>query len=89
VGTLHTIGIVTAHHLDITFPGTDHDYLFHAIFEVTGCGGDFSAGGDSGALVVDALTSQPLGTIIGGTDSRTLVSPIDRILTRFNCKIAQ
>lgn len=88
-GTLHTLGIVTAYAVDMTISGNDGDYLFDDVIEVTGCGGVFSTGGDSGALVVDALTSQPIGTVIGGAGPRTLLSPIDRILTRFQCVIAQ
>jgi hypothetical protein len=89
MATLHTLGIVTAQQFDTTIPGANQDYLFSGILVVTGCGGDFSAAGDSGALVVDALSGQPVGTIIGGAGPRTFVSPIDQILSRFNCKIAQ
>ena len=66
--TGHTLGIVTAASVQISLqnPLTGDSYLYDQVMEVTGAGSDFSAGGDSGALVVDALTSRPVGLIIGG-----------------------
>lgn len=87
-GTGHTLGIVTdvAAETDFTFDG--EDYLFQDVIQITGAGdGDFSVGGDSGALVVDALSSRPVGLIIGGAGSRTFVSPLRRVLNRFGAQI--
>ena len=50
-------------------------------------GGKFSAGGDSGALVVDALSRHPLGILFGGKGDTSFVTPLDRILERFDAYI--
>jgi len=51
---------------------------------------DFGAFGDSGGLVVtDDANRSPVGMVIGGdAQGRAIVTPIDRILTRFNVLIA-
>ncbi|HBB88816.1 MAG TPA: hypothetical protein DC047_14500 [Blastocatellia bacterium] len=87
-GTGHTLGIVTDVAAETAFTFDGEDYLFQDVVQITGCGdGDFSVGGDSGALVVDALSSRPVGLIIGGAGSRTFVSPLRRVLDRFGAQI--
>lgn len=85
--TLHTLGIITNPSASTRFVFEGHDYEFGGVIEVVGCGGEFSQGGDSGALVVDALSQRPLGLIIGGTGKKTYVSPLGRILERFACRL--
>jgi hypothetical protein len=86
--TGHTLGIVTDVAADTTFTIDDGEYLFENVIQITGSGdGDFSVGGDSGALVVDALSSRPVGLIIGGAGSRTFVSPLRRVLDRFGVQL--
>jgi hypothetical protein len=41
----------------------------------------FSARGDSGSLIVDALTAQPVALIFAGSDSSTIANPIQAVLT--------
>jgi hypothetical protein len=48
-----------------------------------GAGGVFATGGDSGARVLDARTSRPIGRIIGYKGNRSFVSPIKVVLQRF------
>jgi hypothetical protein len=54
-------------------------------------GNGFSAGGDSGSLIVsDGLLladKRPVGLLFAGTGSSTLANPIDLVLDRFNVKI--
>jgi len=50
--------------------------------------GAFSAGGDSGSLVVtDDGSAQPVGLLFAGSDNQTIVSRIDRVLGRFGVSI--
>src|SRR5215831_2826892 len=46
-------------------------------------GGSFSAGGDSGSLVVTSDTARPLGLLFGGNDTSTSANPIQDILNAF------
>jgi hypothetical protein len=89
--TGHTLGIVTDIAAEVHFTAEGEDYLFVNVVAINGFGGVFSKGGDSGALVVDGISSRPVGLVIGGAegDPRTYVSPLARILTRFGAQIAQ
>jgi len=51
---------------------------------------DFGAFGDSGALTVtDDSARSPIGLVIGGdAQGRAIVTPIDRVLTRFGVRIS-
>jgi len=86
----HTLGIVTDATAEITIqsPIDGENYLYSDVFDVTGCGGEFSRGGDSGALIVDAQSNRPVGIVIGGRRDHTFAAPIQRILDRFQATIA-
>ena len=43
-------------------------------------GGSFSAAGDSGSLVVDKTTAQPVGLLYGGDTTSTVANPIGAVL---------
>jgi hypothetical protein len=43
-------------------------------------GGSFSASGDSGALIVDSGTAQPVGLLYAGNDTDTVANPISDVL---------
>lgn len=48
----------------------------------------FSAGGDSGSLIVtDDGSADPVGLLFAGSDTRTLANPIDPVLDRFGVVI--
>ncbi len=87
--TLHTLGIVTDPVADVSFTLEGEPYRFDDVVQVTGCPGQFSEGGDSGALVVDAMSSRPIGLIIGGTATRSYVSPLARVLKHFGAHLLQ
>jgi hypothetical protein len=87
--TLHTLGIVTDPVADVSFTLEGEPYRFDDVVQVTGCPGQFSEGGDSGALVVDAISSRPIGLIIGGTATRSYVSPLARVLKHFGAQLLQ
>jgi hypothetical protein len=46
-------------------------------------GGAFSAGGDSGSLVVDTATARPVGLLYGGSTTDTVANPIQDVVTAF------
>ena len=56
-----------------------------------GGGGGFSAGGDSGSLVVlsakGAEDRKPVGLLFAGGNHFTIANPIDAVLTRFDVTI--
>jgi len=88
--TNHTLGVITHLNVDISiFTATGELLKYNDAFAVLGAGGQFSQGGDSGALIVDAATKAPVGLLVGGeTDgARTFAIPISRILTRFKARI--
>jgi hypothetical protein len=88
-GTLHTLGVITDVAADAPFTLDGETYLFQNVIQITGVGFKFSDGGDSGALVVDAMSNRPVCLVIGGADVRTYASPMERILTRFGAQIAE
>lgn len=50
--------------------------------------GSFSAGGDSGSLIVtDDGNCYPIGLLFAGSDTMTIANPIDAVLSRFNVSI--
>lgn len=51
--------------------------------QVTISGGTFSAGGDSGSLVVDTGTSRAVGLLYGGNSTSTVANPIQDVITAF------
>jgi hypothetical protein len=88
--TNHTLGVVTHLKVDISIFTTTGDLLkYNDAFAILGAGGQFSQGGDSGALIVDAVTKAPVGLLIGGESDgpRTFAIPISRILTRFKAQV--
>ncbi|HET8890384.1 MAG TPA: hypothetical protein VFQ41_15890 [Candidatus Angelobacter sp.] len=51
--------------------------------QVTISGGTFSAGGDSGSLVVDTGTSRAVGLLYGGNSTSTVANPIQDVINAF------
>jgi hypothetical protein len=49
--------------------------------------GSFSAGGDSGSLIVTTSGNKPVALLFAGSSTRTIASPIDPILTEFGVSI--
>jgi hypothetical protein len=46
-------------------------------------GGNFSAGGDSGSLIVDATNAQPIALLYGGGPVNTVANPIQDVIAAF------
>ncbi|HXG36137.1 MAG TPA: fibronectin type III domain-containing protein [Dehalococcoidia bacterium] len=49
--------------------------------------GSFSAGGDSGSLIVNQDANQPVGLLFAGSSTRTIANRIDLVLNRFGVSI--
>lgn len=49
--------------------------------------GNFSAGGDSGSLIVTQTGKNPVGLLFAGTTTITVANPIDPVLARFGVTI--
>jgi hypothetical protein len=88
-GSGETLGVVSAIRSRVTLELGSGSYLFKDVIKVLGAGGAFSQGGDSGALVVDALTNRPIGLIIGGDDTGTYLSPIKPVLKHFGVRLVK
>ncbi|AHY48357.1 Hypothetical Protein RradSPS_3074 (plasmid) [Rubrobacter radiotolerans] len=85
--TLHTMGVVVDLAADINVGFDRRTAAFEDQIAVTDVGGPFSSGGDSGSLVVDAVTRRPVGLLFAGGESITFVNPIDPVLDRFGAEI--
>ena len=46
-------------------------------------GGNFSAGGDSGSLIVTQSTADPVALLFGGSDTDTVGNPVSEVLAAF------
>lgn len=88
--TRHTVGVVMDLSADLWVQLQPRQ---HAWFEdqlaVIGAGGDFSRPGDSGALVVDAVSRAPVGLLFAGGGDHTFVNPIQPVLDRFDATIVE
>ncbi len=51
--------------------------------QVVVAGGSFSAGGDSGSLIVDATTARPVALLYGGSTTDTVANPIGDVIAAF------
>jgi hypothetical protein len=88
-----TTGRITGIHATIDVQYRDGMARFEDQIVITGTGGGggFSAGGDSGSLVVTKGTllgdRRPVGLLFAGSNVSTLANPIDPVLERFGVRI--
>ena len=86
--TLHTVGIVTGIDEDVRVsfnPWLSAD--FAGQISVEGFRGPFSASGDSGSLVVDAVTKHPVGLHFADGLGISFANRIERVLDHFQVEI--
>jgi hypothetical protein len=82
--TAHTVGVLVDTMLDIDVSYGDRVARFTNQLAIAGVGGaPFSLGGDSGSLIVDALTLSPVGLLFGGGTGITIANPIDVVMESF------
>ena len=87
--TGHTVGVVTALGVDLWVGyGAHGSAWFEDQIAIIGVGSkDFSRPGDSGSLIVDAVTLNPIALLFAGGNGITFANPIDAVLSRFSVTI--
>ena len=87
--TGHTVGVITDLSVDIWVSyGVNGRAWFENQLGITGIYGQmFSQGGDSGSLIVDAVTLNPVGLLFAGGNGITFANRIDDVLSHFNVQI--
>lgn len=84
---LHTIGVVMDLAADINVRFGRRTASFEDQLAVTGVGGQVSSGGDSGSLVVDAVSRRPVALLFAGGLDITFAGSIGPVLDRFDADI--
>lgn len=85
--TLHTLGAILDISADVRVRYGTRFAFFEDQIAISGVGGSFSDSGDSGALIVDAVTRQPVALLFSGGIDVTFASPIQPVLDRFGVEI--
>lgn len=85
--TLHTLGAILDISADIRVRYDTRFAFFEDQIAISGIGGAFSDSGDSGALVVDAVSRRPVALLFSGGIDITFASPIQPVLDRFGMEI--
>jgi hypothetical protein len=85
--TRHTVGVVMDLSADIRVRYGTQVAEFEDQIAIVGAGGPFSDGGDSGSLIVDAVTKQPVALLFAGGGATTFGCPISPVLARFGATI--
>lgn len=86
--THHTIGVILDAAADIKIQFGNKIAWFEDQLSVSGVNGHFADHGDSGSLVVDAVTRRPLGLLCAVSSGTTFCNPIVPVLERFGVDIA-
>ncbi|HEX9983014.1 MAG TPA: hypothetical protein VGF69_07110 [Thermoanaerobaculia bacterium] len=86
--TLHTLGVITDVAADIPVRYGSQIAYFEDQLAVTGVNGWFADRGDSGSLVVDAVTRRAVGLVVAVAQGLTYCNQIDLVLRRFGAEIA-
>lgn len=90
-----TTGLTLGSIVDVSFDGNvnfgtllqPRNAWFENQIGIQGNAGAFSAGGDSGALIVDHPDLNPVGLLFAGDAVQTLANPIDAVLSRFGAMV--
>ena len=83
--TGYTTGAISAVGIDIFVRYNGTKAWFENQIETDTSG--FSAGGDSGSLIVTDPNNEAVGLLFAGDGARTLANPIDDVLTAFNVRL--
>lgn len=86
--TLHTVGVIRGIAEDILVKyANGRTAMFEDQLAIAGVGGDFGRSGDSGSLVVDAMTHTSVALLFGVGWGTTFASRIAPVLERFGVEI--
>ena len=67
--------------------GDGQDEVAHFVGQIIITAGHFSAGGDSGSLIVTQSGNNPVGLLFAGSNSITIANPIDLVLSYFGVTV--
>jgi hypothetical protein len=81
--TISSIGTTVSIDYDATCGDASPAFASYFTGQVVINGGSFSAGGDSGSLVVDTATARPVALLYGGSPTDTVANPIQDVITAF------
>jgi hypothetical protein len=83
--TGHTKGVIRDVHATVKVRYGNHVATFHNQIRISSITGKpFSQPGDSGSLIVDATTIQPVGLLFAGGTTDTFANPIRVVMDRLN-----
>ena len=85
--TRHTMGVVTDIAADLRPRVGTATIDFENQLEISGVNGAFSDFGDSGSLVVDAVSKSAVALLFAGGGGTTFAAPIDPVLHRFGVEV--
>ena len=86
--TLHTIGVIMDAAADIKVRFGNRIAWFEDQLAISGVNGLFADHGDSGSLVVDAVSRRPVALLCAVSAGTTFCNPILPVLERFGVEIA-
>lgn len=81
--TGHTLGTIMDLAADVSVRYGTVRASFEDQIQITGVNGPFSHGGDSGSLVLDAVTRRPVALLFAGGTNGAFANPIEPVLDRF------
>jgi hypothetical protein len=81
--TINSIGTTVSIDYEATCGDAAPAFASYFTGQVIIAGGTFSAGGDSGSLVVDTATARPVALLYGGSTTDTVANPIQDVVTAF------
>ena len=87
--TAQTEGKVTATNASVIIRYDSGQARFDGQIIIEGTDGSFSAGGDSGSLVVVTGTNEPVGLLFAGSSSITIANPIDDVLSELATELGK
>ncbi len=85
--TRHTIGVIMDLAADVNVRYGTRLAAFEDQIAISGVGGAFSDGGDSGSCIVDAVLRHPVALLFAGGLGTTFANPIIPVLDRFGVDI--
>jgi hypothetical protein len=81
--TVDAIDTSTSVDYTVNCDGTGTSFTVNYVNQVDVLGGDFSAGGDSGSLIVTQNTASPVALLYAGSDVDTVGNPVSDVLNFF------
>ena len=86
--TSYTVGRVTSTATDVTVGYGAGNAFFEDQIVIVGDHGPFSAGGDSGSLILDRTTNKAVGLLFAGSSTHTIANHIGDVLAALGVTLA-